>query len=362
VNRSKGCGLRVLFLLLLVFSSSGQSEASPTKNSELKTVQLELRKTDQAIADISKKIRHTRDQIRDKNKNLKNEQSNKQSALKDLNIQESAIAQQARMAFLLSRQHQLKLVLNQEDPATVSRAAAYHDYLYRHRKDSLSQIESKLQGIETLLGKIHDEKEQLEKYHSDLRFQQKEMETKKREQEALIKSLRTALLDVNTNRSHMESTSAELESVAQNTSSQSVKTNGMRFAKLKGKLAWPAKGRVINRYGIRRPPGDLRWKGSFIHASPGTEVKAIAEGKIVFSDWLNGYGFLVIIDHGSDYMSLYAHNQTILAQSGQNVLKGDVIATVGNSGGQLKPGLYFEIRANGKPQNPKNWVAARKFM
>ena len=127
------------------------------------------------------------------------------------------------------------------------------------------------------------------------------------------------------------------------------------FGKLKGKLPWPVVGKPSNRFGRYRNGTSLRWQGLTIPSTEGNRVEAIHSGRIVFADWLRGSGLLVIIDHGDGYMSLYAHNQSLLKEIGDWVNPGDTIATVGNSGGQQRSGLYFEIRHNGKPTDPKRW-------
>jgi septal ring factor EnvC (AmiA/AmiB activator) len=112
----------------------------------------------------------------------------------------------------------------------------------------------------------------------------------------------------------------------------------------------------MNRFGARREGGGVSWKGLFIRATQGAAVKAIATGQVVFADWLRGFGNLIIVDHGEGYMSLYSNNESLYKQVGEKVQPGDAIATVGNSGGQPEPGLYFEMRHQSRPVNPLLWV------
>jgi len=129
---------------------------------------------------------------------------------------------------------------------------------------------------------------------------------------------------------------------------------------LKGKLPWPTQGEIVRNFGSRDTSSGSRWKGVLIRAKEGNEVHAIHYGHVVFADWLRGFGLLLIIDHGNGYMSLYGHNQSIYKQTGDWVASNEVVSSVGNSGGRDNTGLYFEIRRNGKPQNPKSWILARK--
>jgi septal ring factor EnvC (AmiA/AmiB activator) len=131
------------------------------------------------------------------------------------------------------------------------------------------------------------------------------------------------------------------------------------LAKLKGKLAWPVQGRIAGDYGQPRGAGPVKWNGVLLEAPAGTPVRAVFHGRVAFADWLQGLGLLVIVDHGGGYMSLYGHNEALLKESGDWVEPGESIAQVGDSGGQSRPGLYFEIRLNGEPVNPNPWIAKR---
>ena len=128
--------------------------------------------------------------------------------------------------------------------------------------------------------------------------------------------------------------------------------NGL--SQLKRKLAWPVKGRINRSFGSKKQ-GYLKWKGVLMAAPVGRQVKTIHNGTVLFADWLKGYGLVTVIDHGQGYMSLYGHNQTLLKSVGERVETGEPIALVGQSGGQLRPGLYFEIRYRGQAVNPKKW-------
>ena len=131
--------------------------------------------------------------------------------------------------------------------------------------------------------------------------------------------------------------------------------NSEAFGKLKGKLHWPTQGRVQDNFGKNRASGRKLTNGVLIQADEGREVRSVAQGRVAYADWLRGYGMLLILDHGDGYMSLYGHNQAIYKELGEWVQAGEVIATVGKSGGENQSSLYFEIRHNGKPDNPLRW-------
>lgn len=136
-------------------------------------------------------------------------------------------------------------------------------------------------------------------------------------------------------------------------------TAGAPFAQLRGKLRLPVRGELINRFGTPRSDGGSSWRGVFIRAASGSEVKAIAAGRVAFADWLRGFGNLVIVDHGDDYLSIYGYNESVLRSVGQSVRAGDIVAAVGNTGGSEESGLYFELRHRGQPMDPLRWVSLR---
>ncbi len=130
---------------------------------------------------------------------------------------------------------------------------------------------------------------------------------------------------------------------------------GINFASLRGKLRLPARGEVTNHFGASREDTGVSWKGLFIKSAEGADVKAVADGRVVFADWVRGFGNLIIIDHGNSYMSLYGNNQAMLKHVGEEVGAGDTIAAVGNSGGNESNGLYYELRHNSQPFDPLSW-------
>jgi septal ring factor EnvC (AmiA/AmiB activator) len=131
---------------------------------------------------------------------------------------------------------------------------------------------------------------------------------------------------------------------------------GVRFGQLRGQMRFPVRGELVGRFGAPRADGGTTWKGVFIRAGAGADVRAVAGGEVVFSDWLRGYGNLIIVDHGSDYLSIYGNNDALLKEVGERVSGGDAIASVGSGGVGSESGLYFEIRHQGQPLDPMQWV------
>jgi septal ring factor EnvC (AmiA/AmiB activator) len=148
-------------------------------------------------------------------------------------------------------------------------------------------------------------------------------------------------------------------SLAHNDRTPDETLDGREFARLRGQLRLPVRGELINRFGAPRQDGGTTWKGIFIRAGQGSEVRAVASGQVVFADWLRGFGNLIILDHGSSYLSVYGSNESVFKAVGQNIRAGEVIAAVGNSGGNAETGLYFELRHQGQPLDPMKWVNLR---
>jgi septal ring factor EnvC (AmiA/AmiB activator) len=259
----------------------------------------------------------------------------------------------------------------------------YYDYLNRARVDRIGEIDRKLAEIDVLQQAIAQQAEALEDLHNQRAGQLQalqeskasrrqilvklgaEINTKQQRLEALLQNernlselvikLRRALAAI-----PPEPAPAPAPSSAPPSRSATgpAPKDGAPFARYKGRLSWPARGKITARYGSSRQVGALTWRGVMIGAEEGGDVKAIYRGRVAFADWLRGFGLLIIIDHGDGYMSLYGHNQNLARGVGDWVERGDVIATVGNSGGEDSAGLYFEIRHNGVPDNPLQWCRA----
>ena len=171
-----------------------------------------------------------------------------------------------------------------------------------------------------------------------------------------LRSTGTEITKLEKDREHLEKLLIHLE---QSLANLPTPADSEPFVGMQGKLLMPVDGKISTRFGKRRNAGKLKWDGVFINADEGDPVYAIHYGRVVFSDWLRGFGLLMIISHGEGYMSLYGHNQVLYRETGDWVTAGDMIATVGDSGGQKETGLYFEIRISGEPTDPQSWCVAR---
>jgi septal ring factor EnvC (AmiA/AmiB activator) len=281
---------------------------------------------------------------------------------KQLAEQRHILSEQMRAAYSMGHQQNLKMLLNQQDPAQAGRTQEYFNYLSRARQQQITTFldtferkkmaEAELkQALETqnkLLLSQKDEKRNRQKQRLQRKSLLAELSKKIKNQENTLSSLETS-------RSRIENLLKSLgELLADIPTSPS---ENQPFVSQKGRLPWPVTGKFLGSFGEDKNYGDLKWNGVLIQAELGTPVRVIGHGRVAFSDWLQGFGFITIVDHGEGYMSLYGHNESLFKQTGDWVQAGEVIATAGDSGGQLVSGVYFEIRSRGKPVNPAKWCS-----
>jgi len=281
-----------------------------------------------------------------------------------LHKQRSALAEQIRSAYALGAQQNLKIALSQQNPAELGRQQVYLNYLSNAREQEITQfmeaMASRKKMEKDLKQSLTDQKIALEKrkvQHENLQKQRVKRNQLLAELEVKIKNQEQTLSDLESSRTKIEGLLMSLgELLADIPASNSSESP---FDQRKGQLPWPVKGPFLAHYGQDKQQGGLKWNGVLIGTAYGTPVRAISHGRIAFADWLQGFGFISIIDHGDGYMSLYGHNETLLKQPGDWVAAGEEIATSGDSGGQPIPGLYFEIRSRGKPINPDTWCSSK---
>ena len=273
-----------------------------------------------------------------------------------------ALAEQVRMSYMAGRGETLKLVLNQESPAILGRLLVYYDYLNRARAERAGAVVRELTTQERLSAES-------ERVAADLavleQAQTEELETLVRarnERRRLVASIEQEILGADSEIRRLREEAQRLTQVVTELDALPAEFPAdarVDFRGVRGRLAWPVEGSLVNDYGDSRVGGQLRWNGITVGAPQGASVRAVHHGRVVYADWLPGLGLLVILDHGAGYMSLYGHNEAILTESGDWVASGEAIGRVGNSGGQRQSALYFEIREHGEPVDPRPWMNAR---
>lgn len=338
-------------------------EAGRKQQKDLRT---ELHTSEREISTLSESItrleRRSQEQAGELHKLMQREKDLQTGLVSE----RGALAAQVRAAFIAGRQEQLKLLLTQQDPAVAGRTLVYYEYLNRARAERIAAVMQRLQELTQVRHTIAHRREELDGLRAQQQQERRALEELRVVRAALLEQVSSdvrdkghALKRLLEDEQRLQQVLRELERprVDALAKAETHRTNGARgsFADLKGKLPWPAPGPLGANFGATRNLGDLRWRGVFITAPEGQEVRAIAHGQVVFADWLRGFGQLLIIDHGGGYMSLYGYNKNLQKGTGAWVESGEVIATVGNSGGQDQYGLYFEVRHNGEPVNPGIW-------
>ena len=328
--------------------------------SESESLQQELKENEIAAAEALTKLNDIENQIIKKGTRLQKLEKTKVLHQGNLARERKYLAYQIRTAYKIGRNDYLKLLLNQEDPALVGRVLAYYDYQNRARVDRINTVTQQLDSLNQVEKTINNETEALRELKSRQVEKLDEFNAFRTSRKEITTRLQNYIEQQGTQLTLLQENKRELENLLQKLRDEKVDAIEIYedippFNSLKGKLSWPTSGRIINRFGGTKKGGKLKWQGVILNADTGTEVHAVSLGKIVFADWFRNLGLLIILDHGDGFMSLYGHNQNLAKKTGDWVLAGETIASVGDSGGQSQSGLYFEIRKDGTPLNPSLW-------
>jgi len=281
-----------------------------------------------------------------------------------LQHQSTELAREARAAYAMGRQQQVKLLLNQERPSAVGRMLVYFSYFSRARQAKIETMKTTLQELETLKSGIELKNQALLALQQERQQQVARLQAQQRQREEAVVRLQRHLHNQGDELKRLQQDEKQLQALVvslQELLSDIPADGGQQkpFKALKGALSWPARGHLASRFGSARGNSGLQWQGVLIEAPEGGQVRAVSQGRVAFADWLRGFGLLLIIDHGDGYMTLYGHNQALYKEVGEWVDSGEVVGTLGASGGQSAAGLYFEIRHNGHPVNPLGWCAGK---
>ena len=318
----------------------------------LKTADLEIQKSALEL----RALESTR-QVHDRELSVLH--SERQNYLDSLDKRREILASQIMAAYRLGRESRLKLVLNQDSPALLSRTLAYYDYFSRSQAVQINELKQVLKTLDEMQAKINTELTALDEVQDSQQAVLNDMTEQRNQRQTVIDSLSSQIDSEETRLTELQRDQQDLEALLEKLSDAlaDIPTDlGQQhgLVGLKGRLPIPVKGRVKQAYGQPRTAG-LRWQGWLISTDVGNEVKTVAYGRVAYSDWLRGYGLLMIIDHGDGFLSLYANNESLLREVGDWVEPGTRISTVGSS--PLNgDGLYFEIRKDGKAMDPAVWI------
>ncbi len=270
------------------------------------------------------------------------------------------LAGQLALAHRQGNPSRLRLVLGQDDPRPLNRSLAYHGYLTRSRLRAIQALASTVDALEDNRLAVMARQAELERLAERQQRDIQELEQARDDRQQALQRLEQRIRSRQEELAALESAAAELaeliDELSQALADIPPEVEVTPISELRGQLPLPISvGSVQRRFGERRA-GELVWNGWLFDAPAGSEVKAVAYGRVAYADWLRGYGLILIIEHGDGFMSLYAHNEALLRDVGDWVRPAEVIATVGDSGGAGQTGLYFELRRDGQPINPAGWM------
>jgi len=265
------------------------------------------------------------------------------------------LAAQLKSAYMAGSDDYSKMLLNQEDTAKFERTLSYYNYLNKARIKQLDELKALQIEIAKNQAELEKTKEKLVALFDEQKRRQAALLDAKNERQASLKNLKQQLNKTKNSISYLEENEQTLiATIKELEEEKTTKIELLGLNKNKGRLSWPSKGKLTHKFGQRKH-GGINWKGVLISAAEGTSVNSIHNGQVVFADWLKGYGWVIVVDHGEGFMSLYGHAQTLLKDVGDMVREGESVALVGQSGGQADSGLYFEIRHKGRAVNPIKW-------
>lgn len=322
--------------------------------------QTQLRELDLAIQRANISYRELEQQKDTHLGQLSELQAQRETYLDSLEQRLAQLGEQLNSSYRMAGQSRMKLILNQDDPARLGRMLAYYDYLNRAEVEKISGLKVALTTLDSMQLSIDLELARIDLVQTEQRDILAELDVQRNDRGILLAQLAGRIDSDEARLKELEQNQRDLEALLERLSDVLADIpadlgNRVSMAKLKGQLPMPLKGPVRHAFGQSRTAG-LKWQGWLIGADTGTEVKAVAYGRIAFADWLRGYGLLMIIDHGQGYLSLYGHNESLLHEVGAWVEPGELISVVGSNPGSGQ-GLYFEIRKNGKAVDPAAWLA-----
>jgi septal ring factor EnvC (AmiA/AmiB activator) len=351
-----------------------QQEMEKTSDSKSETADA-LRESERAISTSNRNLYKLARQQREANVVLGQYQQQSGRLSKEMKEQQLLLAQLLQQQYLGGKQEYFKLLLNNQDPNQTARELQYYEYIAQSRAIWLKTMRGNLSKLNAVTAQARQKNIELATLQAEQALQKQNLLKEKNAHQQVLKKIALQLKQQRQEIGRLQRDENRLSKlleklsriVAQPKPSTRPKNNSATvepihrtaFLSLKGKLPLPVKGKITNKFGIKRPDSPVIWKGLFIQAAASQMVSAVAPGRVIFADWLRGFGNLLIIDHGLGYMSLYGNNETLYKQVGDELQGGDTIAAIGNSGGNENYGLYFELRHEGNPLDPSKWIRGR---
>jgi len=319
-----------------------------------------LREQELAVAEVARQVQALDAEREAREARLEQLEAHKAELAQALSAQREGLAALLRSAYALGQHQELRLLLQQDDMADIARALAYHRYFQRARVEHIEGLMKDLRELAGVEESIRAEALEVERNRSERAVEAERLAAERASREELIARIDAQLGDRAARIAALGKDEAALTDLLEKL--RDIFADIPRhlpqveaFADSRGRLQWPHRGRILVAFGGTDESGRPS-NGILIAADPGSQVRAISHGRVAFADWLRGYGLMIIVDHGDGWLSLYGGNETLTRGVGDWVDAGQLLATSGSSGGQRRPGVYFELRAKGKPVDPKGWL------
>ncbi len=317
-----------------------------------------LRENERRQGQMANALKRLNNQIRQQENKLEQIRLERNRNQDGIRRYKKSLARQVRSAHAMGRQERLKLLLNQQDPVKADRLLTYYDYFNNSRVEQVKVFDELRQGLQLKEQKTLAGSQNLHRLQKQKQTEVELLARSRKAREVLLSRLHSKLKSRNNELQQLKDDERSVQQLVRSVEQAALdlpfddgETNS--FVVLRGRLPWPVKGKLSERFGSQTAAGQLN--GVLISASEGDSVRVVSDGRVVYADWLPHYGLLMIVDHGKGYMTLYAFNQSLYKVVGDRVKAGDQVATVGRSGGRSAPALYFEMRKGGKPLNPLKW-------
>ncbi|HUR39608.1 MAG TPA: peptidoglycan DD-metalloendopeptidase family protein [Verrucomicrobiae bacterium] len=335
-------------------------EADRGQQDELR---LQLEDSERRFMALTAELAALRKQIAEQSSLRRRTEVQRREAEGQLRKNRTVLARQVRAAYIIGQRGQAKLVLNQDKSQRLTRVMTYYDYLNRARVDRIAKILEQAAALDALAQKLKSQTAELEATRGRHQGTLTALEAARDERQEMVRSLAQRIAGEEGELSRLRADERELSHLIEELGSalRDVPANlgKQPFVKLKGKLPWPLSGKLLAKYGDPKVGGRLKWNGLWIAGSEGDAVRSVARGRVAYVGWMHAYGLIVVLEHEGGYYSLYGHNQNVGVSIGDWVQPGDVLATVGATGGHDKSGLYFELRRGTAPINPRLWFKGR---
>lgn len=320
-------------------------------------IEQQIREQDQAINDLVGQTQASERALAETRGSVRGLQRQQQRLQTQVDDQRTAIIAHLKATSRLGGDDFIKQLLNQQASADVDRLIRYHQYLGEQRLTAMDRYKTDITELEKLAHQLDDKLQEQTAQTAALADQTKDLKAQRQERSGAIQALASQRKTKAAQQQALLADSERLRLLLNQLRRQTSVLDGGDFAAAKGRLPRPLNGKIRHRFGDSRAGTNLNWRGIDLSGTIGADVTAVFRGKVIFSDWLRGFGLIAIVDHGDGYMTLYGHADALTKEAGDWVESGETLARAGNSGGGYEPGIYFELRHQGAVQNPQQWLA-----